>query len=246
MSFRISTASLQTCIGNITEWIESDDGPKYLVCANPHSLVTATRDPLFERAIKGADLVVPDGIGVVWASRLLGGRIQERVTGTDIFLALNRALSRNNHHSYYFLGSSESTLRKIVNRMEKDFPSIAVAGVYSPPFEEEFSDQENSSMIHAVNGAKPDVLWVGMTAPKQEKWISQNKDKLNVKFIGAIGAAFDYYAGTVKRPRPWFLDHGLEWLPRLLGEPCRLRKRMFISAPLFMTRILAERISRNR
>jgi threonine dehydrogenase-like Zn-dependent dehydrogenase len=89
--------------------------------------------------------------------------------------------------------------------------------------------------------------WVacgGLTAPKQEKWIYQNKDRLNVKFIGAIGAVFDFYAGTVKRPHPWFLDHGLEWLPRLLGEPRRLWKRMFVSAPLFMARVLAERMRR--
>ena len=116
--------------------------------------------------------------------------------------------------------------------------------MYSPPFKEVFSEEENRAMIEAVNRAGPDVLWVGMTAPKQEKWIYQNKDRLNVKFIGAIGAVFDFYAGTVKRPHPWFLDHGLEWLPRLLGEPRRLWKRMFVSAPLFMARVFAERIRR--
>ena len=102
--------------------------------------------------------------------------------------------------------------------MNHDFPNIKVT-THSPPFKPEFSEEDNRQMIEAINQASPDVLWVGMTAPKQEKWIYQNKDKLNVKFIGAIGAVFDFYAGTVKRSSPWFQKHGLEWLPRLLQEP---------------------------
>ena len=97
-------------------------------------------------------------------------------------------------------------------------------------------------MIEAVNTAKPDVLWVGMTAPKQEKWIYQNRDKLDVKFIGAIGAVFDFYAGTVKRPHPIFQKMGLEWLPRLCSEPRRLWRRNFVSNPLFMLRVIKARL----
>ena len=223
-----------------------DGGSKgqYILAINPEKVMVLLKDDALRTTFSQATILIPDGIGVVWASRLLGGHILERVTGTDIFLGLSRALSRNNHHSYYFLGSSEATLRIISNRMQKDFPSIAVAGVYSPPFAREFTEKENTGIIDAINNTRPDVLWVGMTAPKQEKWIYQNKDRLNVKFIGAIGAVFDFYAGTVKRPHPWFLEHGLEWLPRLVGEPRRLWKRMFISAPLFMARVLAERIKR--
>jgi len=188
---------------------------------------------------------VSSGInGVVLASRILGGGIRERITGSDIFRELSRRLNDRGGASYFFLGSTEETLSAIETRLAGEFPGIRFAGAYSPPFKEVFSEEENRAMIEAVNRAGPDVLWVGMTAPKQEKWIYQNKDRLNVKFIGAIGAVFDFYAGTVKRPHPWFLDHGLEWLPRLLGEPRRLWKRMFISAPLFMARVLAERIRR--
>ncbi len=113
-----------------------------------------------------------------------------------------------------------------------------MAGTFAPPFKVAFSADDNQRMVEAVNEASPDILWIGMTAPKQEKWIYLHKDKLNVKFIGAIGAVFDFYAGTVKRPDPWFLDHGLEWLPRLIGEPRRLWKRMAISAPKFLFRVL--------
>ena len=244
LGYRVISASKEACVQKIYTWITDNEKRKYFVCANPHSLEIASKDVLFSEAIRKADMVIPDGVGILLASRILGGEIRDRVTGTDIFLGVSRVLSQNNHHRYYFLGSSEATLRNIRNRMQKDFPSIGVAGVYSPPFAREFTEEENTGIIDAINNTRPDVLWVGMTAPRQEKWIYQNKDRLNVKFIGAIGAVFDFYAGTVKRPHPWFLDHGLEWLPRLLGEPRRLWKRMFVSAPLFMARVLAERIRR--
>ena len=99
-------------------------------------------------------------------------------------------------------------------------------------------------MIGAVNRAGPDVLWVGMTAPKQEKWIYENRDKLHVKLIAAVGAVFDFYTGNVKRSHPWFLEHGLEWLPRLLQEPRRLWRRTFISAPVFFWLVFMQRIKK--
>ena len=236
MGFPVCTASIQSCVERIAEWVENDIETKCFACANPHSIEKAVKDPLFERALKEADLVIPDGIGLVWASWLLGVPIRERVTGSDIFLGLSNVLSRSNNHSYYFLGSSEATLKIIADRMQKEFISIRVAGVCSPPFAEKFSEEEDRAMVEAINRAKPDVLWVGMTAPKQEKWIYLHKDKLDVKFIGAIGAVFDFFAGTVKRPSPWFLDHGLEWLPRLVAEPRRLWRRSLISAPRFLVR----------
>jgi N-acetylglucosaminyldiphosphoundecaprenol N-acetyl-beta-D-mannosaminyltransferase len=108
---------------------------------------------------------------------------------------------------------------------------------------EVFSQEEHGTMREAGNQAAPDVLWVGMTAPKQEKWIHQNKDKLNVKFIAAVGAVFDFYAGNVKRSHPWFLEHGLEWLPRLFQEPRRLWQRTVISAPIILWRVARQALS---
>jgi N-acetylglucosaminyldiphosphoundecaprenol N-acetyl-beta-D-mannosaminyltransferase len=236
MGFPVCTETRQVCIEVISDWVRADANAKYLACANPHSIEKALKDPLFERAIKEADIVIPDGMGLVWTWRFLGAKIPERVAGADIFLGLSDVLNRSGNHSYFFLGASEATLNKIVERMQRDFPSIRVAGVYSPPFAAEFTDAENRSMIDAINRAEPDVLWVGMTAPKQEKWIYAHKDDLDVKFIAAVGAVFDFYAGTVRRPHPWFLEHGLEWLPRLLLEPRRLWKRMLISAPMFVAR----------
>ena len=241
LGYQITCSDVNACIEQILSWIEAGQMGKYFVCTNPNALEVARKDGVFSCAIKEADLVVPDGVGVVIASKILGRGIRERVTGHDIFWHLCLALNRKKGIRCFFLGATDETLLKIFEKMKMDFPSIEVAGFYSPPFKAEFSADDNRSMIEAINRVKPDVLWVGMTAPKQEKWIYHNKDQLDVKFIGAIGAVFDFYAGNVKRSPQWFLDHGLEWLPRLVQEPKRLWKRTLISAPLFLTRVVAER-----
>ena len=125
--------------------------------------------------------------------------------------------------------------------MAVDYPYIKFAGSYSPPYKPEFDEEDSRLMIDAVNKAAPDVLWVGMTAPKQEKWLYLHKDELDVKFMGAIGAVFDFYIGNIKRSHPFFQRIGLEWLPRLLQEPRRLFKRNFVSSPLFLWQVFLQK-----
>lgn len=242
LGYNVSSASKEDCYEQILAWMASEEKGKYFVCANPHSIQVARKDPRFHEAIQHADLVVPDGIGIVLASRIHGGSIRERVTGSDIFWGLNSALNRAKGHNVFFLGSTEATLAKIEERMQKDFPNVAVAGVYSPPYKSEFSVDDNESMVAAVNQVQPDVLWVGLTAPKQEKWIYQNRHRLQVKIIGAIGAVFDFYTGTVKRSHPFFQKAGLEWLPRLVREPRRLWRRNLVSNPAFLSRVIVSGI----
>ena len=153
-------------------------------------------------------------------------------------LGLSNVLNKESKCSYFFLGSADENLAKIKDKMGVDFPNIEVVGTYSPPFKHEFNDEDNRRMVEAVNHARPDVLWVGMTAPKQEKWIYKHKDQLEVKFIGAIGAVFDFYTENVKRSHPIFQKFGLEWLPRLMREPGRLWQRNFISNPSFLLRVI--------
>jgi N-acetylglucosaminyldiphosphoundecaprenol N-acetyl-beta-D-mannosaminyltransferase len=238
LGYSITTKSGEECIFSIKEWVNAGKGNKYFVCANPHSLEVAGADGIFSEAIRNADLVIPDGIGIVIASRILGGNICRRVTGNDIFIGLSSALNEEKGFSYFFLGSTEATLLKIRDRMRADFRDIGIAGTYSPPFESEFGEEDSRLMIKAINEAQPDVLWVGMTAPKQEKWIYEHRDALSVRCIGAIGAVFDFYAGNVKRSHPVFQRVGMEWLPRLLREPRRLWRRNFISNPRFILRVL--------
>jgi len=243
LGYSITTKDKDECVHEIVNWIENGSKGKYFVCANPHSLEVAKTDQVFAEAIKNADLIIPDGVGILIGSGLLGGGIRKRVTGSDIFWGLSRALNRTNGFSVFFLGSTEENLAKIEDKMRYDFPNINVLGTYSPPFKAEFSDEENFLIIEAVNRVKPDILWVGMTAPKQEKWICKNKNKLDVKLIGPVGAVFDFYTGNVKRSSPIYQNTGLEWLPRFLREPRRMWRRNLVSNPKFLLRIIGQRFN---
>ena len=246
LGYSITTKSIDYCIIDIIKWIEKGKEPKYFVCANPHSLEVAKTDQLFDMAIRNSDLIVPDGIGLIIASKMLGGKISNRITGTDVFLGLSEILNKKGKYSYFFLGSTSNNLEMIRRRMNDEFPNIRIAGTFSPPFKPEFTEEDSGLMIEEINRVKPDVLWVGMTAPKQEKWIYRNRENLDVKFIGAIGAVFDFFTGTVNRSHPWFQKHGLEWFPRFLKQPRRLWRRNLVSNPVFLFRVLAHRyISRN-
>ena len=205
----------------------------WMACLNPHSYAVARKDNKFRAALKSADWLIPDGVGTVIAGRILGRRIEERITGSDIFECVMSELDHRKG-SVFFLGSTEKTLNLIAQKLPLDYPNVRLVGLYSPPFKQEFDDVENHGMIAAIAAAKPDVLWVGMTAPKQEKWLAAHRDKLPVKFAGAIGAVFDFYTGQIKRSHPVFQRLGLEWLPRLFQEPRRLWRRMFVSAPIFL------------
>ncbi len=242
LGYLTSSSGVTGDVNAAWELIKSGSTGNYIACINPHSLVVAKSDECFSDALRNAPILIPDGIGIVLAAKVLNLDLTERVTGSDVFLGLSEKGNTSGGLKYFFLGSTESVLQKIQDRMAKEYPNISICGVLSPPFRAEFSEAENDAMIEEINKAKPDVLWVGMTAPKQEKWIYQNKDKLDVPLMGAIGAVFDFYAGTVKRSPEWACKMGLEWLPRLVREPRRLFRRNFISSPLFLLMVLKARI----
>lgn len=210
---------------------------RIIACLNPHSYVIARSNRQFRQALTSADWLLPDGSGVVFAARWLGLSLKQRVTGPDIFAAVMHRLNASGG-SVFFLGSTNDVLSKIVDRLANEFPNVVVAGTLSPPYKEKFSESENKAMLSAINSVRPDVLWVGMTAPKQEVWLSEHHSALDVGVAGAIGAAFDFFAGTVKRSPIVFRNAGLEWLPRLVQEPRRLWRRMFVSAPIFIYDII--------
>lgn len=231
------------CCDEIIECVTS--GTKsWLACFNPHSYVVSLSDKSFSEALHHANFLVPDGVGVVIASRILKGQIAHRVTGSDIFHGVSDRLNIAGGFKVFFLGATEETLMTVRARMAIDYPNIQVVGTYSPPFKTNYTHEELREMINAVNSTSPDILWVGMTAPKQEKWIYENFNELDIEFAAGIGAVFDFYTGNVKRSHPVFQRLGLEWLPRLLQQPRRLWRRMFISAPIFMTRVLRQRFQK--
>ncbi|MDM5272542.1 WecB/TagA/CpsF family glycosyltransferase [Sulfurovum sp. zt1-1] len=215
------------------ETIKVDTDKKMVVnTINPHSYVTAKSDSLFEEALRDSDLLLPDGSGIVLAASQVNKKQIKKIAGYDLHMHLIEELEKVGG-SVFYMGASQKTVDAIHERVAKEYPNVRV-GSYSPPFKPEFSQEDNETIISKVNAFNPDVLFIGMTAPKQEKWLHAHKKKLNYKIASSIGAVFDFYAGTVNRPSQFWIDMHLEWLPRLLKEPKRLWKRNFVSTPLFL------------
>jgi N-acetylglucosaminyldiphosphoundecaprenol N-acetyl-beta-D-mannosaminyltransferase len=206
---------------------------------NPHSYCEAKADAQFQQALQASDVLLPDGIGIVFAAKLLVGKKIPKIAGSDLHAHLIQKANKEGLKIFY-LGASQDTLQKIQNRLVKEQPNCS-AGFYSPPFKAEFNEEENTQMLAAIHAFAPDILFVGMTAPKQEKWVHAHKSQINARIICSIGAVFDFYAGTVKRSHPIWIKMGLEWLPRLLREPRRLARRNFISTPRFIFSVFKEK-----
>ena len=178
---------------------------------NPHSYCVTKKDSAFREALQNSDILIPDGIGVVIAAKLLANKKIQRITGADLHEHILQLANKNNGKVFY-LGSMPSTLQKIKERLVKEYPNILFE-CYSPPYKPEFTAEDNNAMLETINDFKPNALFVGMTAPRQEKWAYQHKDLLDVNIIASIGAVFDFYAGTIKRPGIFWQKAGLEWLP---------------------------------
>jgi N-acetylglucosaminyldiphosphoundecaprenol N-acetyl-beta-D-mannosaminyltransferase len=209
---------------------------------NQYSYCMAEKIPAFKNALTKSTILLPDGIGVVLSIRMLSGDKVTKIAGTDIHFHLLDKLNSVGGSCFY-LGSSERALRKISDRIHKQYPNIKL-GSYSPPFKPVFTDLDNTEMITAVNNFKPDVLFVGMTAPKQETWAYEHQKEMDAKIICSIGAVFDFFAGTVKRPSKFWINLGLEWFVRLVKEPKRMSRRYLYYGPIFVILMLKQKFSR--
>ena len=209
---------------------------------NAHSYNTALKDKIFAEALIKGNVLIPDGISIVKACKWLKAKSQpqERIAGWDLFeFEMNRLNQKGG--KCFFMGSSEKVLNLIKKRASVDYPNIQIE-TYSPPYKLEFSEEDNKKIIDAINQADPDLLWIGMTAPKQEKWTYTHWNELNIHcHVGTIGAVFDFFAGTVERAPFWWQEHGLEWLYRLIKEPKRMWRRYIIGNTLFLKNIIKEK-----
>ena len=206
---------------------------------NPHSYCEAKKDIVFAEALLSSDILLPDGSGIVLASKILTGKKIAKIAGADIHQYLLKQANKKGQKVFY-LGAAKNTLQLINKRIKKEYPNIKIAS-FSPPFKTEFSIQDTQEMIAMVNAFQPDILFVGMTAPKQEKWVYINQNKIEANVIVSIGAVFDFYAGNSKRAPEWMIKLGLEWLHRSFGS-WRLAKRNLISNPIFLKDLILEKI----
>jgi len=198
---------------------------------NAYSYVMAERIPDFKRALQNADILIADGFPIVIASRLLKNQKISKIAGADLFLYFMDMLNKTNGR-VFFLGSTDSTLLKIRDRASIDYPNIII-GKYSPPYKNVFLEEDSLIMLNKINEFNADVVFVGMTAPKQEMWVEANKQSINAKAVCSIGAVFDFYAGTVNRAPQILITLKLEWFYRLCKEPKRMWRRYLIYSPLF-------------
>lgn len=217
------------------------DGKLLINTINAHSYNTALKDTNFQKALLNGGALIPDGAGIVLAFKFLRKEKIERIAGWDLFQYEMNKLNEKGGVCF-FLGSSERTLELVRRKAKEIYPNIKIK-TYSPPYKKEFSVEENKAMIEAVNSANPDLLWIGMTAPKQEKWAYAHLNELNVHcHIGTIGAVFDFFAGTVLRAPEWCQKNGLEWAYRLLKEPKRMWRRYIFGNTLFLLNIIKEKM----
>lgn len=237
--FRLKTLAI---LGSKADLASLPEGKLLINTINAHSYNMARKDKQFAEALSKGDTLIPDGASIVKACEWIGAKSQpkERVAGWDLFAYEMDRLNRKGGKCM-FMGSSEKVLALVKKRASVDYPNIIVE-IYSPPYKPEFSDEDNRSIINAINEADPDLLWIGMTAPKQEKWTYSHWSELNIHcHVGTIGAVFDFFAGTAKRAPLWWQSHSLEWLYRLIKEPRRMWRRYLVGNVLFLWYIGGEK-----
>ena len=198
---------------------------------NAHSYIIANKDQTFKQALKSSDILLPDGEGIVLMAKKLKGEKIIKIAGADIHKILLETAQLKGLKCFY-LGASNATLKLIEDKLSPTYYNVKF-GFYSPPFKKDFSQSDSAIMIENVNSFSPDILFVGMTAPKQEKWVMANKGVLNAKVICSIGAVFDFIAETKKRAPEWVINLKMEWLYRSFTS-WRLTKRYIYSTPLFL------------
>jgi N-acetylglucosaminyldiphosphoundecaprenol N-acetyl-beta-D-mannosaminyltransferase len=241
---------LGICYDNLTRLevldrmeIYIQEGGTHMICTpNADHVVRSQTNVEFREIIQRSDLVVSDGMAVVYASRLLGTPLKENVGGRLLLPLMAQRSAEKGYRLFLLGGSSEQVARSAVERLCKDYPGTNIAGTYTPPFMDEFSVEENDCMLSAVHRAKPDVLFVCLGTPKQEKWIARNLKNIQAPVVVGVGVAMDMLAGKVRQPPRWMSDIGFEWLYRLIQEPRRLAKRYLMDDPIFFWWLLRHRM----
>jgi N-acetylglucosaminyldiphosphoundecaprenol N-acetyl-beta-D-mannosaminyltransferase len=230
---RVHLVSVTQTLDYIESWIERrDDVCRRVVVTGFHGLLEAYRNPQLRSILNSAELWVPDGIAPVWAARLRGHHHVARATGTDVMREFFVRASEKNYRSYFY-GDTASTLAALQDAVAANYPGHEVAGAYSPPFVP-LTTAEDEAVIERINSTRPDVLWVALGMPKQDLWIYERLDRLQVPVAIGVGAAFAFIAGTVPRCPDWIGNLGFEWVYRFTQEPKKLWRRDLLDGPRFL------------
>ncbi len=237
LGVNVSAIDMPMALDVIEGWIARRER-HYVTITGVHGIIESQADDELRHIHNRAGLVTPDGMPLVWLSRLNGHRHVARVYGPDLMLVLcERSAAKGYRH--YFYGGKEGVPDLLKTRLQRRLPGLNVVGTYSPPFRP-LTEVEDDRIVETINAAEPDIVWVGLSTPKQERWMAAHVDRLDAPVLIGVGAAFDFHAGLLKRAPRWVQHSGLEWLFRLLSEPRRLWRRYFKIVPLFIVKILGQ------
>jgi N-acetylglucosaminyldiphosphoundecaprenol N-acetyl-beta-D-mannosaminyltransferase len=230
----ISVLNLKTALAAIAQAVKTKQ-KGYICITGVHGVMEAQDNPGFRQILNHAFLCTPDGMPMVWAGKLHGHSEMNRVYGPDLMLDVC-AWSESSECRHFFCGGAEGVAEQLAGKLKARFPKLQVTGCYTPPFRP-LTESEESQLSEMVRNAKPDILWVGLSTPKQEKFMAQYLLKLDVTLMVGVGAAFDFHSGRVRQAPRWIQRSGLEWFYRLCQEPRRLAGRYLKNNPLFVFRI---------
>lgn len=228
LGVRVDAVQLSDAVTRLRTWIDDRASiARFVAVTGMHGVAESRQNSDFRRVLNAADLVVPDGMPLVWLGRSKGHALRHRVCGSELMDTFCRL--SGNAYRHFFYGGAPGVAEKLANELHGKY-GICIAGVYTPPFRP-LTEAEEKELASLVQGSSPDVFWVGLSTPKQERWMFAHRHRLNVPLMLGVGAAFDMNSGNSRRAPRWMREYGLEWLYRLFSDPRRLWRRYLITIP---------------
>jgi N-acetylglucosaminyldiphosphoundecaprenol N-acetyl-beta-D-mannosaminyltransferase len=238
----VSAINMQMAVDQIEEWIERQE-PHFVIAAPVNCVVECLRDERLRKTYNRAGMITPDGMPLVWISRLMGYSQVDRVYGPDLMLAIcDRSRTRGYRHFLYG-GWPPEVVDKLARSLEARFPGIQIVGAYAPPFGP-VTPEEDAAIVERINAVTPDIVWIGLGSVKQDYWADSHVRKLVAPVLIAVGAAFDFHSFQKPQAPRWMMRSGLEWFFRLLTEPRRLGPRYMKDNPIFVWNVLRQLLGR--
>jgi N-acetylglucosaminyldiphosphoundecaprenol N-acetyl-beta-D-mannosaminyltransferase len=244
LGIRVNAQRFNDAINTLAQWASERNHRRYVCTSTVNNIMSTKDDPRVREAVNGADMVTADGMPLVWVQRQWGYPEAERVYGPDIMLALCEKTAGTGIR-HFFWGGTPETVEKLATALQGRFPGLEIAGFFSPPYAPIGKSAEPETVAR-INQANADIVWVGLGGSKQDLWVSMYSSVLNAPLLIAVGAAFDFHAGTKEQAPRWMQRNGLEWVYRLFQEPRRLWRRYLIYNPQFIWGILGQHFQRLR
>jgi N-acetylglucosaminyldiphosphoundecaprenol N-acetyl-beta-D-mannosaminyltransferase len=238
LGVRVDAVQIPDVISQMEDWIRLHNACRYIAVTDMHSLMQAQHSQSFKKVLHGADLVVPDGFPLAWLGRRRGFALRRRVYGPELMERFCQETAARGHRHFLY-GGAPGVAEDLAARLASHFPGLQIAGAYCPPFRP-LTEAEDRQVVSLINTARADIVWVGLGAPKQERWMAEHCGRLSASVLVGVGAAFDFHTGRVAQAPRWMREHGLEWLFRLTREPGRLWRRYLIYGTEFVALVLLE------